>query len=96
LSVIDASTDWFGATGYPGPSIDLAGLLGAVIPSDFSSLYGAISSYGSAEVGVGDNIVPWAIYTCPALFDYPIPVTAVIFNAVPSYPLTNDAFKEKG
>jgi hypothetical protein len=53
-----------------------------------------MSSYGSAEVGLSDNTVPWAIYTCPALFDYPIPVTAVIFNAVPSYPLTNFAYEE--
>jgi hypothetical protein len=94
LSVIDASTDWFGSTGYPAPSIDLLGLLGGVIPSDFSSLYGAVSSYGSAEVGLGDNTIPWSVYTCPALFDFPIPVTAVIFNAVPSYPLSNAAYEE--
>jgi hypothetical protein len=94
LSVIDASTDWFGSTGYPAPSIDLLGLLGGVVPSDFSSLYGAISTYGSAEVGLSDDTVPWSIYTCPALFDFPIPVTAVIFNAVPSYPLVNSAYRE--
>ncbi len=96
LSVVDASTDWFGSTGYPAPSISLLDVLGGVIPGDFGSLYGAISSYGSAEVGLGDNTVPWTIYTCPALFDFPIPVTAVIFNAVPSYPLGNYAFEEQG
>lgn len=96
LSLVDATTDWFGSTGYPAPSISLLGVLGGVIPSDFSSFYGAITSYGSAEVKAGDNTVPWAIYTCPALFDFPIPVTAVIFNAVPSYPLSNRTFKERG
>jgi hypothetical protein len=98
LTVIDATTDWFGSTGYPGPDIDLLGLLGIVVPSEFSALYGAVTTYGSAEQKIGDNTVPWSIYTCPVLFDFPIPVTAVTFNIeedpLPIYPLDNQAFKE--
>ena len=85
LSVIDASTDWFGSTGYPGASIDLLGLLGIIVPADFSSFYGAITTYGSAEESVDDNVVPWTLYTCPALFDFPIPISPVIFKSGPTY-----------
>ena len=95
LSVIDASTDWFGSTGYPGADIDLLGLLGIIVPDEFSSFYGAITTYGSAEEDIGDNLVPWTVYTCPELFGFPIPVSPVIFNSVPTYPLTNTAYEEK-
>jgi hypothetical protein len=94
LSVIDASTDYFGTSGYPGASIDLLGLLGTQIPEEFSSEYGAVSSYMSAEFDVQDNTVPWSVYSCPLLFETPIPLTPVVFNSVPVYPLYSVGYKE--
>jgi hypothetical protein len=95
LSVVDATTDWFGSSGYPTPSIDLLSVLGAVIPAGFSNLFGSISTELSAEGSLpGDNTVPWAIYSCPELDIPPIPVTAVVVGA-PVYPLTNSTYKEQ-
>ncbi len=96
LSVVDASTDWFGVDGVPAPDIDLGSVIGLIVPDQFSSLYSSLTSMIGAEAAApGGNTVPWAIYTCPALLDIPIPVTAVNLSIPPSYPPISKTFKQK-
>ena len=96
LSFIDASTDWFGSTGFPTPSIDLSSVIGAILPSGYSNLFSAGISMVSLEgASVGDNTVPWSIYSCPELLIPPIPVTPVNIPTTPIYPLDNPSYEEK-
>jgi hypothetical protein len=68
LSFVDATDDWFGATGLPGASRDVASFAGAVAPPPFDALVSAMSSYVSAYVNVTPGLhdtIPWSYYNCP-------------------------------
>jgi len=90
LSVVEAKGDWFGASGYPAPSLDVLSFVGTFfIPDEFSSLYGSLSSMitVTATIPSTDNTVPWAIYSCPAIGVPALPVSAVDFWPRASGPL---------
>src|SRR4029077_14965285 len=86
LSVVEVSNSWFGTSGWPGASIDLAAFAGVLVPDQFGSLYGSLTSMISAEASVSDNTVPWSIYSCPEAGIPPVPVTAVDIQNLPLAP----------
>jgi hypothetical protein len=94
LSHVFAVEDWFGAIGYPAPSIDITSVVGNVIPEGFSSLFSLLTAAGevSAPLYPGDNTIPFAIYSCGATTPPipPIPVTPVVL--VNSPPVTGPWF----
>ena len=96
LSFVDAATDWFGSNGFPTPNIDLGSVIGTVVPSGYSNLFGAASAMANVEgAAIGDNTVPWSVYSCPELLIPPIPVTAVNISLTPAYPLASSDYREK-
>jgi hypothetical protein len=88
LSFVGASSDWFGKDGLPAPDIDLASVIGAIIPGEYSSLFSAGASLAGNTYSSfgGDNTIPWSVYSCPVLAIPPIPVTPVILTESPSAP----------
>jgi len=92
LSFINASRDWFGATGLPAPDIDLLSVIGAVIPDEYGSAFGAASTLAHADYKLfgADNTIPFSIYSCPELGIPPIPVTPVLVGETPASPLYPD------
>jgi hypothetical protein len=88
LSFVDASSDWFGKNGLPAPDIELASVIGAIIPEEYSSLFSAgLSLAGSTSSSFGgDNTIPWSIYSCPVLAIPPMPVTPVMLGNTPDAP----------
>ena len=51
---------------------------------------------GLEGTALGDNTVPWSIYSCPELLIPPIPVTAVNVSLNPSYPMNDTRYEEQG
>ncbi len=91
LSFVTVSNDWFGKYGYPAPDIDISSVIGAILPDEYSSLFGAASSFTKVSTSFGgDNTVPFSIYSCPELLIPPIPVTPVILTGTPMAPLYPD------
>lgn len=92
MSYVLAAGDWFGEAGYPTPDIDISGAVGAEIPGEYAPLFGAASSLAELTVSSygGDNTIPFAIYSCPALSIPPIPVTPVLLEETPPEPLYPD------
>jgi hypothetical protein len=92
LSFVYADDDWFGKDGVPAVSVDIGSVIGALVPDEYSSLFGAAASVASLSASVGgDNTIPFAIYSCPEIGIPPIPVTPVIFeNMPPAAPLFSD------
>ncbi len=90
LSHVYAVEDWFGATGYPSPSIDITDVVGTAVPEEFSEAFDLFTAAAevSAPLYPGDNAIPFAIYSCPATDPPipPVPVTPIVL--VDSPPLT--------
>jgi hypothetical protein len=88
LSFVTASGDWFGQNGYPAPSIDILSVIGALIPEQYSALFGAGASLASVTAPAfgGDNTIPFSLYSCPELGIPPIPVTPVLLSETPAAP----------
>jgi hypothetical protein len=92
---VNADSDWFGPHGWPAPDIDLASVVGAVLPGDIPYEGSAFNYSGVGDLidqehlNFGDgNTVPWAIYSC-AKVPLPIPLSAVGVNGpahAPNYP----------
>jgi hypothetical protein len=78
-SFVTGSGDWFGGEGYPGGSIDLSSILGLFIPGGLSKVWPLMSSLVPA-VPVGDNTIPWTLFSCPQDFEIPIPISPVIVS----------------
>ena len=68
-SFITGQGDWFGGTGLPGASIDIESIAGLVIPRGLSRVWPAMSSLIPPGT-VGDNTIPWTLYTLPGRIWY--------------------------
>jgi hypothetical protein len=92
LSFVTAKEDFFGKTGTPPPSIDLASVLGATLPESFGNAFDAGLSLASESYSLfgDDDTIPWSIYSCPALGIPPIPVTPVLVVGIPASPWFSD------
>jgi hypothetical protein len=88
LSVVLTQDDWFGPTGAPAPDIDIASVVGAVIPVKYSSMLAAATSLApiSAPLYGQENTIPFAVYSCSAAGIPPIAVTPVIASETPISP----------
>jgi hypothetical protein len=83
LSLIDATTNYFGTTGEPGRNLDLSPFIGLRVDEPYKSFYSSASSLYSATAPLGDNRVPWTLYECG---NVRFPVTPVVYSANPSEP----------
>jgi hypothetical protein len=92
LSFVFANEDWFGATGFPAPSIDINEAASHVIPEEFVEVLELLTEAGvvTKELYPGDNTIPFKIYQCPGLGIPPIPVTPVVLVNTP--PVTGPWF----
>jgi hypothetical protein len=84
LSFVYFYRDWFSPFGLPAPNIDLSSVIGAVLPAEFTSYFGATLAMASEiqpNYKGGENRVPFALYSCPALGIPTIPVSpAALFE----------------
>jgi hypothetical protein len=82
-NTIEIGNDYFGSTGEPGASLDVLSFLGLAVPDQFQAAYGAASSLMSVTTAVGNDDLPWALFTC-AVPDTDIqvafPVTPVLLS----------------
>lgn len=76
-SEVDATTDYFGKTGFPGSSLDLSSFIGETLPDNATvqGSYAAVSNYYSPEASIGDNTIPYSMFDCLGVS---FPVTPIL------------------
>jgi len=81
---IDLSNTWFGTSGYPGFTTDYGSYAGLSLPDGYPGLseeYSYFTSVYNANANVGDNTIPWTLFSCSVPTDPPVgvafPVTPV-------------------
>ncbi|HKO38376.1 MAG TPA: right-handed parallel beta-helix repeat-containing protein [Solirubrobacterales bacterium] len=92
LSWLVSVNNWFGQTGVPTPSVDVASVIGAKIPEEYESMFGAFSSLASlsAPLYPGTDTIPFYIYSCPPAGIPPTPITPVSLMGIPFEPWFTD------
>jgi hypothetical protein len=66
-NTIKASNSWFGHDGLPGANLDIFSFLGLSLPDGhpgLSSVYSGVTSMAKFTQSVGDNTLPWTLFTC--------------------------------
>lgn len=80
LSVATFVRSWFSPFALPAPNVDLSNVIGTAIPSPYAWFFGPSMSVAAAvqpNYGSDVNMIPFAIFSCPAASIPPLPVTPV-------------------
>ncbi len=74
---------WFGSSGLPGSAIDILGFASVLLPDnppELGEIYSAASSLIPVTGNLGDNTIPWSLWTCvipPLGVDFSVPDSPV-------------------